>query len=82
MRAKLKIFDVNAYPREGTPTQETIKFHGVAAKAYPSDGSDENNTFAKYSPHAVFELTVTNPALIGQFAVGDTFYVDFSPAPD
>lgn len=80
MRAKLRVYDVNPYPREN-PTQETVKFHGVAASSYPEDGSDENNTFAKFSPHAIAEITIANPALLGKFAVGDAFYVDFTPAP-
>jgi len=81
MRAKLQVYDVNPYPKEGTPTQETMKFHGVAKSGgYPEDGSDEDNTFAKWSPHALFEITIANPALIGTFEPGQRFYVDFTPA--
>lgn len=48
---------------------------------YPADGSDENNTFAKFSPSGKLELQIANPALIGRFENGDTFYLDFTPAP-
>jgi len=46
--------------------------------AYPEDGSDENNTFAKFTPNAEFRMTVQNSALIGRFQEGDEFYVDFT----
>lgn len=62
--------------------QEVLMMHGVAkSDGYPADGSDENNTFAKFSPSASFNLHLANPALVGTFEVGDTFYVDFTPAP-
>lgn len=77
MRAKLKVREVtkgNGY--------EVLKMSAVAASGYPADGSDENNTFAKWSPQADFSLTCNNPALHGKFNVGDSFYVDFTKAPD
>lgn len=75
MRAKMQISQINA-----NPSCEQIHFHGVAAKAYPADGTDEDNTFAKWSPSVELKISITNPALIGQFKVGDKFYVDFTPA--
>lgn len=77
MRAKMQISQINKYL-----TAEQLQFHGVAAKSYPADGSDEDNTFAKWSPSVELKITITNPALIGQFKVGEKFYVDFTPAPD
>lgn len=78
MRAKLRVGSV--IPQGSTA--ELLTFHGVAkSDGYPSDGSDENNTFAKFSPSAKFDILVANPALLGQFEPGDTFYVDFTPAP-
>lgn len=60
---------------------EKLTFNAVAkSSAYPADGSDEDNTFAKFSPSATCEITVMNPALFGQFNPGDKFYVDFTPA--
>lgn len=47
---------------------------------YPADGSDEDNTFAKFSPQGTLSLTVANPALHGKFAVGEKYYLDFTPA--
>ena len=49
------------------------------SEPYSEDGSDENNTYAKFSPSASLRITITNPALIGQFNPGETFYVDFTP---
>jgi hypothetical protein len=78
MRAKLRVGAV--MPVHGG--NEVLTFFGVAkSDGYPADGSDENNTFAKFSPSATFQLHLANPALIGKFDVGDTFYVDFTPAP-
>ena len=77
MRAKLQVGNIDKF--EGDH-QERVTFHGVAASSYPADGSDENNTYARYSPAASCSITIANPALIGKFKPGDTFYVDFTPA--
>jgi hypothetical protein len=62
------------------PASEILKFRAVARKdSYPSDGSDENNTYAKFSPSATIEITVANPALIGRLNPGEFYYVDFTP---
>lgn len=77
MRAKLQVGSITKHPGGN----ESLAFHGVAAKAYPADGSDEDNTFAKWSPSVQLNITITNPALHDKFKVGDKFYVDFTPAP-
>jgi hypothetical protein len=76
MRAKLQISHIEKFAES-----ERLHFHGVAAKAYPADGSDEDNTFAKWSPSVELKISITNPALVGQFKPGEKFYVDFTPAP-
>lgn len=81
MRAKMRLGSVMPLPDgQGGLAQERLSFHGVAASRYPEDGSDENNTYAKFSPSATTEIVVANPALIGKFTVGETYYVDFTPA--
>lgn len=83
MRAKLQVSSVFARPNPetGETVGETVKFHGVAKSGgYPPDGSDEDNTFAKWTPSASFEIYIANPALFGQFEPGQKFYVDFTPA--
>ena len=83
MRAKMRLNAItNRYsPGESAGiTQETLNFTAVAASTYPADGSDEDNTYAKFSPSGNLSLTVANPALIGKFEVGQKYYVDFTPA--
>lgn len=77
MRAKLKVSDLE--PFDGG---ENLSFSAVCkSEGYPEDGSDENNTFARFTPTADLKMTVNNPNLIGKFVVGQEFYVDFTPAP-
>lgn len=76
MRAKMKVESVLAF--EG---REILKLNAVCKTgAYPADGSDEDNTFAKFSPSASLEILIANPALLGQFKPGEKFYLDFTPA--
>lgn len=78
MRAKLQVREVT----KGAG-YEVLKMNAVGPKtAYPADGSDEDNTYARWSPQAEFSIHINNPNLHGKFAVGDKFYVDFTPAPD
>jgi len=80
MRAKVKITNIAAYPTAGAATQEALTFHFPSKDgAYPADGGDEDQSFAKYSPQGSLSLTVANPVLLGKFSVGDTFYLDFTP---
>ena len=80
MRAKVRVTGISPYPAEGVPMQERLTFNFPAKDSpYPPDGSDEDQQFARYSPAGALSLTVANPALIGKFAVGDTFYLDFTP---
>ena len=77
MRAKLRLHHIDRQCKG----QETLYFHAVSkSSAYPEDGSDENNTFAKFSPSANLQLTVANPNLLDKFETGKDFYVDFTPA--
>lgn len=83
MRAKLRVGSVIPHKdAEGKTISERVVFHGVAKNdgPYPADGSDENNTYAKFSPSALFDIQIANPALLGKYEPGNTFYVDFTPA--
>lgn len=85
MRAKLQVGFVQQhfFGPDGAKSLETLNMHAVAAKSYPADGSDEDNTYAKFSPGANLSINIATPELWGKFAVGDKFYVDFTPAdPD
>ena len=82
MRAKVRVTGIRPLfsPGNDEPTRETLTFNFPAKDgAYPADGSDEDQQFARWSPSGSLELTVANPNLIGKFAVGDTFYLDFIP---
>lgn len=82
MRAKVRVTGIKPYPEEGTATQEALTFNFPAKDGnYPADGSDEDQQFARWSPNGSLSLTIANPALMGKFAVGDTFYLDFVPVP-
>ena len=76
MRAKMVVQEVKRF--QG---QDVIRAVAVArASAYPADGSDEDNTYAKFSPSGELTLTIANPALLGKIEPGKKFYLDFTPA--
>ena len=80
MRAKMRIININSFPEYGS---ENLTFAGVAKNgAYPPDGSDEDNTFARFTPNLNLQMTIANPKLVGQYEIGDTFYVDFKLIED
>jgi hypothetical protein len=77
MRAKFRVTSTSKV----SDTQENVVFNAVGPKgSYPADGSDEDNTFACYTPSAELRISIVNPSLCGQFEVGQTFYADFTPA--
>ena len=80
MRAKMRVSFVLPNQQDGKTTSERVGFAAVyKSGGYPADGSDEDNTFAKFTPSASFDMMIANPDLFGKFAPGDTFYVDFTP---
>ncbi len=84
MRAKMRIshIDTTYLGKEG----DQYRSIGVKACAvckdggYPADGSDEDNSFARWSPSADLSITIANPNLFDKLAEGDVFYVDFTRA--
>ena len=81
MRAKFLVTEVTPYERDGVVVQENVKFRAVPKpEGYPEDGSDEDNTFAKFTPSAELSISINNPALFGQHQVGQKWYADFSSA--
>ena len=75
MRAKLRVNSVEQFEHA-----EVLKLTAVAANNYPEDGSDEDNTYAKFTPSAEMNIHITNPELAGKFKPGQTYYVDFTEA--
>lgn len=84
MRSKLRVSDVRCNSYDGVKTTSvSVSFNAVGPKgSYPEDGSDENNTFAKWTPTAYATYQITNPALFEAFKVGEEYYVDFVKASD
>lgn len=86
MRAKMRVASVTRNkmtegPEAGKTTSERVQFRCVSkADGYPADGSDENNTFAKWTPNGEAFYDINNPALFDKFDAGQEFYVDFTPA--
>ncbi len=77
MRAKMQVNKVERFPGA-----DRITCNAVAAKTYPADGSDEDNSYAKFSPQGELTLTIANPALLGSIEPGQKYYLDFTPAKD
>ncbi len=76
MRAKVTVSSITKMTGA-----ERVVFNAVSkCGGYPDDGSDEDNSFARWSPSASFDITIANPDLFGAFKHGDRFYVDFTPA--
>ena len=62
-------------------SSEVLRMRAVCKSgSYPADGSDEDNTFAKFTPGATLEMHISNEALHGQFKPGQKFYLDFTEA--
>lgn len=79
MRAKMRVVSVEEY----SDGSEKLQLTAVSKSGpYPADGSDEDNTFAKYTPSADLAMLVNNPALAGKIKQGQKFYLDFTPADE
>jgi hypothetical protein len=59
-----------------SPMLRTLKFAAVSNNDTP-----ENERFHRATPSGTIEMSVDNPAALEQFKVGDTYYIDFTPAP-
>lgn len=83
MRAKMEVINVEEFHNspDGKKSSERLSFRAVSKPdGYPADGSDDDNSYAKWSPDASLSILVANPALFDQFKRGDKFYVDFTKA--
>lgn len=78
MRCKVQIHEVNLY---GT-TEQIVARPVCKSGSYPADGTDEDNTFAKFSPSGELKLSIANPELLGVYKPGQKFYVDWTPIPE
>lgn len=82
MRAKVRVLQLNEHYHglDKVKSSETVSFVAVCRKEgyADTDGDDENNTYAKYTPSARFDITIANPALFDQFKNDQEYYVDFT----
>lgn len=80
MRAKMVLHSITTFGN-GQVTSEQLTFSAVPRPQGYADteGMDEDNTYAKYSPTAEVKITIANPALFGKFTPGERYYVDFTP---
>jgi hypothetical protein len=68
VRAKMRCSQINI-----TEYGRTITLHAVYGK--------ENESWAKATPGGNVTMTITNPDAYEQFKLGETYFVDFTPAP-
>ena len=71
VRAK---FTVQSITSHAYGDAKTIKLYAVCADEVP-----ENQRFARYTPNGALEITVDNPSASGQFELGKSYYLDFTP---
>lgn len=48
----------------------------------PGGGTEENKSFAKWTPCGEIRLTISNPDAVSFFELGQPFYIDFSRAEE
>lgn len=76
MRAKLKVSKVVVHD---WATQ--IEMQPVTTSPFGPDGESEDNSYARWTPSGLLQLTISNPNLMKAFEVGQIYYVDFT-APE
>jgi hypothetical protein len=75
MSVKAK-FQVQTITRNSwNPDAAAVRLNAVTT------GSKENETWAKYTPSGTIEMYIENPDAIQEFALGKSFYLEFTEAP-
>lgn len=78
MRAKMQVQEVRSFG-DG----EQVEFSAVTGNTpFGQDGESDDNTYARWTPSGRLTLTISNPALLGKFRVGQKFYLDFTEASE
>jgi len=79
MRAKMQVTNVQVVGEDSTNPAEILSFMAVGKpEGYDETGNDENNSYAKWTPQASLNMTISNPGLFGKFAAGQEYYLDFT----
>lgn len=76
VRCKMKVTEINKRSSQWSDTPQDSS----EVKLTPVMG-DANKTWAKYTPAGSIALTINNPEAFEQFKIGETYFVDFTPAP-
>lgn len=79
MRAKLIVHGIS---RADDGASERLVFRAVYKNTYGVDGTDEDNSYALFTPSADLNIVINNPVLVGKFALGQRYYVDFVLCPE
>lgn len=61
-------------PKDAAFQQEEVTLHAICGSV------GENQSFSQYTPNGTMTITVTNPAVLGTFALGSEYYIDLIPA--
>lgn len=76
MRAKVRVNKV-----EIDDYAERVTMNPIGRSTpYPEDGSDENNSYSRWTPDGSIVLLISNPNLHGKIRPGQEYYVDFTLA--
>lgn len=59
--------------------ENAVRFRTVYETDDQKGADPENVRFTKATPWGNISLGIDNPAALGQFAVGQDYYVDFTP---
>ena len=59
------------------PNPERIKMMAIGSGEVPEDAA-----FTKYTPSGELTFSLQNPALLGHFEPGQTYYLDLIPVED
>lgn len=76
VRAKMVLAAVNTSEYGGGIKQTKLRF-----ECRYDDSIPEDRRFQKATPTGVIEMQIDNPMALGQFKVGESYYVDFTNAP-
>lgn len=79
VRAKFFVSEIKFFATPGS--DQTAQVTLVPVFGTYGDGKDEENKeWSKYTPQGEIKMTITNPAAIDAFEVGQPYFVDFTPA--